>query len=122
MTGETRYSKRLDAATGEWVETTRYFVDKAEVTAEVFVRLFPDHVFRPGERVIGHSSAGWPMESQALAVHADQVAEANARNARHGVATRYKKCGTAVIPDRGDRRKLIKLEGYRDNSGGYGDG
>lgn len=67
------------------------------------------------------AKAGWPKESYALAVHPKQVGQANARNARHGIATRYRADGMAIVPTRADRKKLLKLEKMRDNSGGYGD-
>lgn len=63
----------------------------------------------------------WPMVSEALAVHPSQVATANARNKRHGVNVVYDKNGAAHIPDRGERKRLLKLEGFHDNNGGYGD-
>lgn len=61
------------------------------------------------------------MKSEAMAVHPEQVAQANARNKRHGVNVVYDKSGFAHIPDRNERRKLMRLEGLHDKSGGYGD-
>lgn len=58
----------------------------------------------------GTPTTGWPMRSVVLAVHPSQVDEANERNKKRGLATRYEKDGTAVIPDAGDRRKLMKVE------------
>jgi len=67
------------------------------------------------------SCSAWPMVSDALAVHPKQVEEANARNKRHGVNVQYLPNGQAVLPDRNERKKLLRLERYHDNDGGYGD-
>lgn len=99
-------------------ENAHYFLDGKEVTEKEFRQGFPDKQGVPG----GHPPSCWPMTSEALACHESQVAEMNARNEAAGVSTRYKADGTAVIPDRSDRRKLLKLEGYHDRDGGYGDG
>ncbi len=62
-----------------------------------------------------------PLVSMALGVHESQVDEANARAKRHGLGVVYDKSGRCHIPDRSTRKKLIKLERYHDNNGGYGD-
>lgn len=69
----------------------------------------------------GHHTTTWPLVSEALAVHPKQVAEANARAKRHGISVTYQKDGRCIIPDRGNRKKLLRLEGLHDNRGGYGD-
>jgi hypothetical protein len=61
------------------------------------------------------------LRSDALGVHPKQVEEANERNRQHGIGTRYEPDGTAVIPDRADRRRLNRLEGFHDKRGGYSD-
>lgn len=83
-------------------------------------RLCP--MFAASKAAGGQQPSGWPMTSQALAVHPSQVAEANERNRRHGLGTRYDPAtGNAIIPDRTDRKRLLRLEGFHDKSGGYGD-
>lgn len=63
----------------------------------------------------GNQSAIWPMKSEALAVHPNQVAEANERNRKAGVSVTYEPgTGLAVIPSPHERRKLMKLEGVHD--------
>jgi putative FmdB family regulatory protein len=69
----------------------------------------------------GPAPSCWPLVSEALACHPTQVEEMNARNAKHGIGTRYDKDGFAHIPDRADRKRLLRHEGFRDNHGGYGD-
>lgn len=96
-----------------------YFIDGEEVTQDVYDARFP-------AKEIGLPMAAAPSiwqdhTSLALAVHPDQVAEATARNVRHGIRVTYDQEGTAQIPDRGERRKLLRLEGMHDNNGGYGD-
>ena len=68
------------------------------------------------------SSAGWPMKSDALAVHPDQIPEAMERNKKHGIeGVSYLKDGRAVLDSRKARQRLMALEGVHDNNGGYGD-
>lgn len=98
---------------------TNWYVNDVEVTEEEYNRRFP-----PKE--IGVPMAASPAiwqghTSLALSVHPDQVAEATARNMRHGIRVHYDEEGTAHIPDRAERKKLLKLEGMHDNNGGYGD-
>lgn len=71
----------------------------------------------------GHTSGCWPMKSDAMAVHPDDIPAALERNKRHGVAgvTYDPKDGRAILADRGARRDLMKLEGVHDKNGGYGD-
>lgn len=96
-----------------------YTLNGVEVTKAEFDAAFP-----PKELGVPSAAAPscWPMTSEALAVHPDQVAEANARNKRHGVNATYEPgTGMCLIPDRGERKRLLKLEGFKDRSGGYGD-
>ncbi len=102
----------------------RYFLDDREVTAEEFHAEVPtriDDLLREGLAPGGHLPSCWPMKSMALGVHPKQVQEANERNKRNGVDVTYDRNGRAVIPDRNERKKLLRLEGFRDNNGGYGD-
>lgn len=63
----------------------------------------------------------WPMKSEAMGVHVDQIQEATDRNRRHGVNVTYDSIGRAILPDRKERKKLLRLEGFFDKAGGYGD-
>lgn len=68
-----------------------------------------------GEPPGGTQPAGWPKESVALSVHENQAQAANDRAKRHGLTgVQYKPDGTCVIADSGQRRKLMKLEGFHD--------
>lgn len=100
-------------------KTKTCFIDDREVTQEEYDARFPSK-----EIGVPHAAAPciWQDHtSLALAVHPDQVAEATARNIRHGIRVTYDEEGTAHIPDRAERKKLMRLEGMHDNSGGYGD-
>lgn len=96
-----------------------WFLDGVSVTKEAFDAAFPDK--EVGE-CGGHRPACWPMVSEAMAVHPDQVDDANARAKRHGLTgVKYNKKGFVELSDRGSRKKLLRLEGFHDNHGGYGD-
>lgn len=95
-----------------------YFRDGVVATKEEFDAAFPSKPIGAPEVP---STSAWPMTSMALAVHPEQVAEANERNKVHGVGVRYDETGLAHLPDRAERKKLLKLEKFHDNQGGYGD-
>lgn len=78
-------------------------------------------LFATGRVPGGHAPACWPMDSVALSVHRKQVKEANERNKKHGLTSYYREDGTCVLPDRNERKKLLRLEKLHDNSGGYSD-
>jgi len=59
-----------------------------------------------------------PLKSQALACHAEQVEEFNLEAAR---GVRYLKDGTCEIESRSARNEELKLRGFKDLDGGYGD-
>lgn len=65
----------------------------------------------------------WPMKSDALACHPEQIPAMLERNKKHGVTgvTYDPVDGRAVFADRGARRMLMALEGVHDKRGGYGD-
>lgn len=101
-----------------------YFLGDREVPVGEFRKALGVKPFAPDPHGCvpgGTPTTGWPIRSEALAVHSSQVDEANARARRHGINVHYEADGTCVIPDRGNRKKLLKLEGFHDNSGGYGD-
>jgi chloramphenicol 3-O-phosphotransferase len=100
----------------------RFFVNDVEVTAEAFAAAFPPKPVAPGDEVLAQSTSAWKdFTSEALAVHPDQVGEANARSKRHNLGVAYDKDGFAHIPDRAARRRLLRVEGMHDNHGGYSD-
>ena len=102
--------------------TKACFVDGKEVSREEFDRIFAPKEGYLDEPPAGPSPSGWPMLSDALAVHPKQIQEVMDRNARHGLHVEYNtEDGRALLADRGQRRDLMRLEGFHDNEGGYGD-
>lgn len=102
--------------------TFTYYLGDREVTEEEYRAATPSKLALGEESLAGSTKTCWPMTSEALAVHPNQVAKANKRNKEHGVNVVYDpKTGCAVLPDRGERKRLLKLEGFHDNRGGYGD-
>lgn len=102
------------------VSVATFYLEGKEVTEAEYRRVFPEPT--PG---LPMSSMAWsrPQESDALAVHPSQVDEANERNRRRGCSVTYRRDdGRAIVPDRGERKKLLKIEGMHDRDGGYGDG
>ena len=100
----------------------RFYVNDTEVTEGEYRERTKSKPVEPGDEVLTQSTTGWAdFTSEALAVHPDQVGEANERAKRHGLGTKYDRNGFAHIPDRADRKRLLRLEGMHDNHGGYGD-
>lgn len=107
----------------------RFFLDDREVTEEEHNAHTP-HKIKDLLKAIqadkaalpaGHTTTCWPMLSDGMGVHPKQIAEATARNKRHGCNVTYAEDGRAILPDRGARRDLLRVEGLHDKSGGYGD-
>lgn len=99
---------------------TRYYIGEREVEKAEFDQRFPSKGI---EAPMAANASIWNgFQSEALACDPSQVAEMNERNRVNGVGARYDKDGIAHIPDRADRRRLLKLEGYHDKAGGYSDG
>lgn len=102
----------------------KFFINDVEVSEKEFHKTFPTKIkdiLKSGLLGQAHTKTCWPMVSDAVGVHPDQVEEANARNKKHGLATRYNEDGQAIIPSRLERKKLLQLEQFFDRDGGYGD-
>lgn len=65
--------------------------------------------------------AGWPMKSEALAVHPDQIGEAHADAVKMGVPTDFDRVGRPIFRSQGHRAAYCKAYGVRDKNGSYGD-
>lgn len=68
-----------------------------------------------------NTPGNWPMKSDALGCHPDQVKEFEQHCASLGVPTRYTSDGRAVLENREHRRRLLRAMGYHDRDGGYSD-
>jgi hypothetical protein len=108
-------------------------IDGVEVDRETFDLHFPSRIKdllaqgragRAKSNVVvgGLQTTGWPLVSEAMAVGKGQVAAANARARRHNIAVEYDNDGFAHVRTREARTQLLKLEGFFDRQGGYGDG
>jgi len=117
--GKVIYKRKLDAA-GNWVEVPEFYLDGRRVSKRKFDAAFPEKELAaaPG----GHAPGCWPMESMALGVHRDQIAEARAFSESRGVPLNFTPDGKAILTDRGHRRDVLRTLGMHDNDGGYGDG
>ncbi len=64
----------------------------------------------------------WPMRSQGMGCHPEQVEAMLERNKKHGITgVTYDKHGDAIISTPKAKAQLMKLEGHFDKNGGYGD-
>lgn len=68
------------------------------------------------------NGAGWPMLSDALGVHPDQISDARAEAERAGVRLDFTRDGRAILESRTHRRAVLRALGYHDRNGGYSDG
>lgn len=64
---------------------------------------------------------GWPIVSQAMAVHPQDVDKVRAECDKAGVPTDFDPSGAPIMRDRGHRRAYMQAFGLYDYSGGYGD-
>lgn len=74
------------------------------------------------EAMPAQTTGAWPIASEAMAVHPDQIHDVLKRNKKHGLGNiEYDRTGRPILKDRGMRRDLMKLECVHDKHGGYGD-
>jgi hypothetical protein len=102
----------------------QFYIGGKEVTAEQFAKIAPNRIedlLKSRIMLASATPGAWPMRSEALAVHPDEVQMANERNHKAGLATTYDSDGIAIIPTREERRKLLRAEGLHDKHAGYGD-
>lgn len=104
---------------GEHGQPDRYFIDRNEVTKAEFDAAFPPKPLGDGSGLIGWHQ---PIESDALAVHPNQIVEVMERNKKHGLEIEYRADdGRPILTSREQRRKLMRIEGVHDLQGGYSD-
>lgn len=63
----------------------------------------------------------WPILSDSVGVHPDQVKEAEAHAREHGVPTDFTPDGRAVLRNKGHRKRYCELIHHYDLNGSYGD-
>ena len=101
----------------------KYFLDDKEVSKAEFdssIRIEPLDV---GRTKVEHHTAGYqgyPILSDALAVHPDQRQEAYDHSVKSGVPTEFARDGRAIIRDAAHRRQYLKRYGFHDRNSFYG--
>ncbi len=70
---------------------------------------------------VAHKPGNWPMKSEAMAVHPDQVGEAHADAVKRGVPTEFDKSGCPIFTSPGHRKRFCEAYGAYDRNGSYGD-
>ena len=71
---------------------------------------------RPGKR-----KRTWPMVSNAMGVHPDQIPEFMEDARKHGIALNFTPDGGAIFESPGQRKEYCRIKGEHDRNGGYGD-
>lgn len=104
----------------------QYFLDGKQVSEAVYrasVESKIQEVLETGQIARGHHSAGWPMVSDAMAVHPDQIGEAFQRARNAGVRTDFTREGQPIFTSQNHRKEYCqKVEGrVIDRNAGYGD-
>lgn len=59
----------------------------------------------------------WPMTSEAMAVHPEQIGEAHAASVAQGVPTQFDRAGRPILTDPGHHRRYMKANGFFDRGG-----
>ena len=66
--------------------------------------------------------AGWPLESEALAVHPTQVADMDARCRKEGVPTEFNPAtGAPILTSKAHRKAYLRMEKCHDRNSFFGD-
>lgn len=68
----------------------------------------------PSPNAVGQ--VGWPIVSDALAVHHDQVPEAIADAKKRGVPTEFRRDGRPILRDRSHRKAYLKAYEMHDRN------
>jgi hypothetical protein len=99
----------------------RYYIDGREVTRRAYERAMEAEkpaLFREGYATGGQQPSCWPMtHTRGLACHKSQVKAMNERNAKRGCSVTYAPDGKPIIPDRGEYRRVLEIEGMHNNDG-----
>jgi hypothetical protein len=100
--------------------TCRCYIEGKEVSREEFDAALPA---KPLEGPpAGPSTSGWPLLSDAMAVHPLDIQEAMDDARRKGVPTNFDpEDGRAEFRDRGHRRDYLRAYGKHDRDACYGD-
>lgn len=93
----------------------KHFLDGKEVTeAEYETRYPPPAPCQPGDNIGGMHPKGWPIISNALAVHARQIPAAKKFALEQGVNIEFTPEGRAILNSPEHRRAYAKSRGCMD--------
>lgn len=67
------------------------------------------------------SCMSWPLKSNSVAVHPDQISEFSDYSRKNGVPTDYDGEGRPIFTSAKHRKKYCRLYGYYDKDAGYSD-
>lgn len=67
------------------------------------------------------SCATWPIKSEALGVHPDQISEAREQSIALGVPTEFTKDGRPILTGPKHRKRYAEALGFWDKNGGFSD-
>lgn len=103
-------------------DKTRFYLDGREVVEDVYRKRYPaprdDRFELNGQTGDGK---GWPIVSDALAVHPKRRQEAIDSALDKKVPTEFTMGGQPIFRDRQHRRAYCKAYGFFDRDGSYGD-
>lgn len=100
-------------------DTTKYVLNGQTVSREEFVKHSKGFCF--GQEAMTPEPSGWPLYSNALAVHPDLAQEASDYAKELGVPTEYTKGGQPKFESQGHRKRFCEATGNFDRNGCYGD-
>lgn len=111
MKGEIK-TRRTLGADGEWELSDVYVIDGVEVTLAEWREKFPEREGVPYMTAPG----AYPIRSDAMACHPDQIPEIVERNRKKGIAVEYDKVGRPVLKSQAEKRALMRAEGFHDRN------
>lgn len=101
-------------------EKETYWIDGREVSKAEFDEAFPPKSLTGGT-FGGTPLSGWPIYSDALAVHPVDVKEHERIAKEKGVPTECLPDGRVVLRNRAHRKAYLRSFGFHDRDGGYSD-
>lgn len=97
---------------------TEYYIDGRQVTKEEFDFAFPA---KPIGEMRTRYSTEFNHPSDALAVHPEQIQATSEYYSKNGIPTDFMADGRPIIKNRSHQKRLLKLHGYINRDGCFGD-
>jgi len=92
-----------------------YYINDVEVTEAEWHARFPSRIkdlLAEGSRTKSMTPGAWPIASEALAVHPDQIPEAMETAKAKGVPTSFDANGRPIMTSPGHFKQYAKAHGY----------